>query len=149
MNSGETQSPEKNSDTSPTARLQTDHWFVFRDQRHFGPFTTNSVLIFLRRGFISKKHYVWKAGQTAWQPIGTLEVFNIPIAEEALAITDAEFVQLSGIEREDLVGYFQSHQSLSSSQSQKSKLSGVTELYETLKQKLNFRIKENISENND
>ncbi|MCO5114249.1 MAG: DUF4339 domain-containing protein [Bdellovibrionaceae bacterium] len=148
MNSEESQCPEKKTNSSPTARSKADSWFVFREQKHFGPFTTNSVLIFLRRGFLSKDHHVWQQGQSTWSKIADMEVFNVPIAEEALKMSDEEFVQISGIKREHLTDFYKQHQSQAHSEQAESKarLTGVTDLYESIKSKLNFRIKDDITD---
>lgn len=148
MNSEASQCPEKKPNSSPTARLKADSWFVFREQKHFGPFTTNSVLIFLKRGFISKEHHVWQQGQSAWSKIADIEAFNVPIAEEALRMSDDEFVQISGIKREHLTDFYKLQQSQAHPEQAepKARLSGVTDLYESIKSKLNFRIKDDITD---
>lgn len=151
MNSEESQCPEKKSNSSPTARLRADSWYVFREQKHFGPFTTNSVLIFLKRGFISKDHYVWQEGRSTWTKIADVDTFNVSIAEEALRMSDDEFVSISGIKRENLTDFYRQHQSQVHSEQVEARttLSGMKDLYESIKLKLNFRIKDDIADMED
>lgn len=151
MNSEESQCPEKKSNSSPTARLRADSWYVFREQKHFGPFTTNSVLIFLKRGFISKDHYVWQEGRSTWTKIADVDTFNVFIAEEALRMSDDEFVSISGIKREHLTDFYKQHQLQAHSEQAKARatLSGMKDLYESIKLKLNFRIKDDIADMED
>lgn len=68
-----------------------DDWFVFRNQRHFGPLTTQQVSKFLHKKQISIAHHIWRPGFAEWMPIGSVENFRAIGAKEIDFLSDDEF----------------------------------------------------------
>lgn len=52
-------------------------WFVFSEDRHFGPYAENYLAVLLKRGAIGREAYLWSAGIEDWKPILQIEDFII------------------------------------------------------------------------
>jgi len=77
-------------------------WFVFRDERHFGPMSTKQVRYLLSKKMISSDHFIWRPGFTGWAAIGEVESFRSYGEEEIDYLSDDDFskkAMLSGIDR--------------------------------------------------
>ena len=78
-------------------------WFIFRDQRHFGPLTSRQVQRFLAKKLISTKHYLWRPGCTGWVKIEAMEAFRPYGVDSIKTITDSEFSKLAKIDEIDKI----------------------------------------------
>ncbi len=66
-------------------------WFVFRDNRHFGPLSSKQVRGFLSKKLISTEHYLWRPGFDGWTSIKDVEGFKSYGKSKIKAYTDEEF----------------------------------------------------------
>jgi hypothetical protein len=77
-------------------------WFVFREERHFGPMSTKQVRYLLSKKMVASGHFIWRPGFTGWTQIGEVESFRSYGKEEIDNLTDDDFskkAMLSGIDR--------------------------------------------------
>lgn len=77
-------------------------WFVFRNQRHFGPLSSKQVRSFLTARMLSTEHFVWRPGIVGWVRIERLEAFKSYGKSEIPDISDDEFserAQLTVLDR--------------------------------------------------
>lgn len=52
-------------------------WFIFAEDRHFGPYAENYLVVLLKRGALGRDAYLWSAGLADWKPILEVEDFFI------------------------------------------------------------------------
>ena len=77
-------------------------WFVFRNERHFGPMSTKQVRYLLSKKLIANTHHIWRPGFTGWTPMCEVESFRSYGKSSVDFMNDDDFSSralLSGIDR--------------------------------------------------
>ena len=97
---------EKIENTVETSIVEHGHilndWFIFREERHFGPMSTKQVRYLLSKKMIASSHFIWRPGFTGWTAIGQVESFRSYGRDEIDNLTDDDFskrAMLGGIDR--------------------------------------------------
>ncbi len=78
-------------------------WFIFREERHFGPLTSDQVNKLLLQRKISIQHHIWRPGFTEWLPISEVENFRACGLESIDFVDDNTFSQECELEAVDLI----------------------------------------------
>lgn len=78
-------------------------WFVFREERHFGPLTSDQINKLLIQRKISIHHHIWRPGFAQWLPISEIENFRACGVESIDFIDDNTFSQECELEAVDLI----------------------------------------------
>lgn len=68
-------------------------WFVFRNERHFGPMNTKQVRHLLNKKMLANSHFVWRPGFNKWELINDVECFRSYGHAAIKNLTDDEFSQ--------------------------------------------------------
>ena len=78
-------------------------WYVFRDQKHYGPFSYQALTEYIKDDVIHLSHYVWRPGFKEWIKIEDLNTFSCLQDKEMdrKRLTDDDFYSLI---KEDLKG---------------------------------------------
>jgi len=100
------QNKSKKNEETKNSIVEQGHilndWFIFRDERHFGPMSTKQVRYLLSKKMVSSDHFIWRPGFTGWTPIGGVESFRSYGRDEIDVLSDDDFskkAMLSGIDR--------------------------------------------------
>lgn len=71
-------------------------WYIFRDKRHFGPFSYEKVTNFLEMGLINNNHQIWRPGFGGWVAISNIDeiscyAFNDLNEDSLISVSDEDF----------------------------------------------------------
>lgn len=80
-------------------------WYVFRDQKHFGPFTYEDITDFISEGQILSNHHIWRPGFKSWRRINKIQEFSSYsiVGSENKNFSDIEFEKNLDLSIEDQV----------------------------------------------
>lgn len=83
-------------------RGETD-WYIFRDQRHFGPFSYDKITELIELGAVNLHHHVWRPGFDDWTEISKIDelasYFKDNEEQKKLEDTEFEFSLKQSIEK--------------------------------------------------
>ncbi len=80
-------------------------WFIFRDERHFGPLSSKQVRRFLSKRMISTDHHIWRPGFTGWKFIKDIEAFRShgKIKSKIRDLSDDDFCYKASLDKLDRI----------------------------------------------
>lgn len=78
-------------------------WFIFRDERHFGPLSSKEVRRFLSKKMISSNHHIWRPGFTGWKAIKDIEAFRSHGKAVIRDMNDDDFSFKAGLNQIDRI----------------------------------------------
>ncbi len=84
---------------------QLGDWFIFRDERHFGPLSSKQVSRALLKRYVSIEHFIWRPGFHDWVPIKDVECFRACGTDTIKNMTDDDFSRLSRLGSVDKVNF--------------------------------------------
>lgn len=79
-------------------------WFVFRDDRHFGPLSSQQVRGFLESKLLSTGHHIWRPGFDGWTAISEIEGFKSYGKAKIKIYSDEEFSYKGKLGHIDRIG---------------------------------------------
>lgn len=88
-------------------------WFVFRDERHFGPLNSKQVSRYLLKKWISIDHFIWRPGFPQWTKIKEIECFRACGAEVIKNMNDDDFSSAARVGTIDRIQFEGSQNELS------------------------------------
>lgn len=97
---------EKNSGVDKTVEqghLMSD-WFIFRENRHFGPLTSKQIKTCLKDELITKEHYIWRHGFDSWKKIRDVDSFAAyGVLKSDFNLSDKDFSEKANIQNIDRI----------------------------------------------
>ncbi len=66
-------------------------WFIFRENRHFGPLTAKKINQLLFSHLLSLEHHIWRPGFNGWVKLKDIEAFRSYGKNQIELITDNDF----------------------------------------------------------
>ncbi|NQY99369.1 MAG: DUF4339 domain-containing protein [Bdellovibrionales bacterium] len=74
-------------------------WYVYRDDKHFGPFSVKWIQEFLEAGALSREHFIWRPGLQDWKSIEHFENFRAYLNDQSQqAMSDLDFENMLRVE---------------------------------------------------
>ncbi len=92
---------------------QLSDWFIFRDERHFGPLSSKQVSRYLLKKWISIDHFIWRPGFSQWTKIKEIECFRACGSEVIKNMNDNDFSRAARVGTIDRIQFEQNQSDLS------------------------------------